>query len=104
MNHIPLDQSIDLLHEAATYSRTPLAYTLTMLDAIQRILNFEGHSNPQFGDKHGLGRVGVAGFITGLVFGVHLSLAGCCLVVNGLVLSRTVSGADAELQDSEYRE
>lgn len=61
-----------------------------MLDAIQRLLNFEGFANPQFRRPDGLGRVGVAGFVTGLVFGVHLSIAGCCLAINGLVMSRLV--------------
>lgn len=62
-----------------------------MLNAIQRLLDFEGCRNPQFRRTDGLGRVGVAGFVTGLVFGVHLSIAGCCLAINGLVLSRSVS-------------
>eukprot|EP00904_Undaria_pinnatifida_P000818 jgi/Undpi1/10737/HiC_scaffold_29.g13185.m1 len=59
-----------------------------MLDSIQRLLEFDGCTNPQFRRADGLGRVGVAGFVTGLVFGVHLSIAGCCLAINGLVLSR----------------
>lgn len=64
---------------------------LIMLDTIQRVLDFEGYQNPQFGRTDGLGRVGVAGFVTGLVFGVHLSIAGCCIAIKGLVLSRLVS-------------
>ncbi|CAM9933866.1 unnamed protein product [Ascophyllum nodosum] len=59
-----------------------------MLDAIQRRLNFEGSVNPQFQRVDGLGRVGVAGFATGLVFGLHLSIIGCSIAINGLVLSR----------------
>lgn len=62
-----------------------------MLDALQRLLDFDGCTNLQFSRTDGLGRVGVAGFLTGLVFGVHLSIAGCCLAINGLVLSRLVS-------------
>ena len=62
-----------------------------MLHSIQRLLDFDGCTNPQFKHTDGLGRVGVAGFVTGLVFGVHLSIAGCCLAINGLVLSRLVS-------------
>lgn len=61
-----------------------------MLISIQRLLDFEGCTNPQFSRADGLGRVGVAGFLTGIVFGVHLSIAGCCLAINGLVLSRLV--------------
>lgn len=61
-----------------------------MLVSIQRLLDFDGCSNPQFSRADGLGRVGVAGFLTGMVFGVHLSIAGCCLAINGLVLSRLV--------------
>ncbi|CAM9885043.1 unnamed protein product, partial [Ectocarpus sp. 13 AM-2016] len=59
-----------------------------MLNSIQRLLNFDGCTNPQFSSPDGLGQVGVAGFLTGLVFGVHLSIAGCCLAINGIVLSR----------------
>lgn len=62
-----------------------------MLDSLQRLLDFHGCTNFQFSRADGLGRVGVAGFLTGLVFGVHLSIAGCCLTINGLVLSRLVS-------------
>lgn len=62
-----------------------------MLDAIQKTLDFEGYRNPQFNRSDGLGRVGVAGFVTGLVFGIHLSILGCCVLINGLVLSRLVS-------------
>lgn len=65
-----------------------------MLDAIQSALDFEGYRNPQFSRKDGLGRVGVAGFVTGLVFGVHLSILGCCLAINGLVLSKLVRVVD----------
>lgn len=61
-----------------------------MLNSIQRLLNFDGCTNPQFSSPDGLGQVGVAGFLTGLVFGVHLSIAGCCLAINGIVLSRLV--------------
>lgn len=61
-----------------------------MLESIQRLLDFDGCTNPQFSRVDGLGRVGVAGFLTGVAFGVHLSLAGCCLAINGLVLSRLV--------------
>lgn len=64
---------------------------IKMLDAIQSLLDFEGCVNPQFGRDDGLGKVGVAGFATGLVFGVHLTIAGCFLATNGLVLSRLVS-------------
>lgn len=62
-----------------------------MLGALQRLLDFDGCTNLQFSRADGLGRVGVAGFLTGLVFGVHISIAGCCLAINGLVLSRLVS-------------
>lgn len=72
-----------------------------MLDVIQRALDFEGYRNPQFSRTDGLGRVGVAGFVTGLVFGVHLSILGCCLLINGLVLSRLVSAVPALTECNE---
>lgn len=63
-----------------------------MLNAIQRVLDFEDHVNPQFKEVDGLGRVGVAGFATGLILGVHLSLIGCYAafpaVIPFLVVSR----------------
>lgn len=70
---------------ASRWSLQPL-----MLGSIQRLLDFDGCTNPQFSRADGLGRVGIAGFLTGVVFGVHLSIAGCCLAINGLVLSRLV--------------
>lgn len=65
-----------------------------MLGSFQRLLDFDGCTNPQFSRADGLGRVGVAGFLTGIVFGVHLSIAGCCLAINGLVLSRLVRNGE----------
>ncbi|CAM9936028.1 unnamed protein product, partial [Discosporangium mesarthrocarpum] len=59
-----------------------------MLDRIQRALNFDGWTNPQFKRDDGLGRIGLAGFLIGLVLGIHLSIIGCHLVIKGLVLSR----------------
>lgn len=83
-----LRSRLPTLSVSPTGSKLPL---LTMLDAIQRVLDFKGHLNPQFSNKYGLGRIGVAAFGTGLVFGVHATVAACCFVVNGLALSLIVS-------------
>jgi len=74
-----------------------------MLISIQRLLDFDGCTNPQFSRADGLGRVGVAGFLTGVVFGVHLSIAGCCLAINGLVLSRLVRQRQGQKGMGEQR-
>jgi hypothetical protein len=42
------------------------------LRKIQSALNFEGCLNPAFRDTRGVGRNGVAGFVLGALFGVHL--------------------------------
>jgi hypothetical protein len=45
-----------------------------LLVRLQALLNFEGCVNQQFSKKTGNGRIGVAGFLLGTVFGLHLAV------------------------------
>jgi hypothetical protein len=59
----------------------------TLLDAIQRGLNWDWEAarrHPQFRDNRGLGRVAVAGFGLGALFGVHATLLLYTLLTSGL--------------------
>ena len=49
---------------------------------IQAVLDFEGWESPQFRAKSGLGRVGLAGFLLGCVFGIHLGLIGILALIS----------------------
>lgn len=54
-----------------------------MIKGVQSALNFSGAQNPQFADKQGLGRVGLAAFCLGALWGLaaaavilHVALRG----------------------------
>jgi hypothetical protein len=63
-----------------------------LLDSLQGLLNFSGCKGRQFVDSE-IGKIGVTGFIIGLVGGVHLGVVVCCvgLYVSGLVWSGFLS-------------
>jgi hypothetical protein len=64
---------------------------MKLLDSVQSCLNFEGAVNPQFAERKGLGKVGVAGFALGTFLGVHLCLIGCQLYLHGFRTNLLVS-------------
>mmetsp|Transcript_15535 Transcript_15535/g.23143 ORF Transcript_15535/g.23143 Transcript_15535/m.23143 type:complete len:262 (+) Transcript_15535:117-902(+) len=51
--------------------------------SIQSRLSFGGSTNPQFSDRTGLGRVGVAGYLLGLTSGIGIALVTFHLFMNG---------------------
>ncbi|KAG5192263.1 Isoprenylcysteine carboxyl methyltransferase family-domain-containing protein [Tribonema minus] len=55
-----------------------------MIKGIQDRLNFVGVENPQFADRCGLGKVGLAGFCLGAAFGVAACVVCCNLYLYGL--------------------
>lgn len=50
------------------------------LARIQGALNFEGWPGPHFKDNTSLGRVGVAGFLLGVLGGIHMTIAANCII------------------------
>ena len=48
------------------------------LDQLQSILEFQGWENSQF-QGNGLGKIGCAGFVLGLIFGFHFALFIICM-------------------------
>ena len=74
----------------------------SVLDAIQRRLNFDwegARRHPQFRDSRGLGRVAVAGFALGMLFGVHLTLLLYTLLASGLAARTWLVGACVSRKD-----
>lgn len=58
-----------------------------LLDSVQRRLDFDwpaARAHPQFRDSRGLGRVALAGFGLGCVFGVHAALLLYTLLTTGV--------------------
>lgn len=58
-----------------------------LLDSVQRRLDFDwpaARAHPQFRDSRGLGRVALAGFGLGAVFGVHATLLVYTLATSGV--------------------
>lgn len=52
------------------------------VDRLQGMLDFEGCTSPQFATKVGLGRIGLAGFFLGSVFGASCAVLCLSLVVD----------------------
>jgi hypothetical protein len=52
--------------------------TRAMINRIQSNLNFEGFRSYQFNGNKGLGKVGVGGFILGVLFGISIAGTAFC--------------------------
>lgn len=51
-----------------------------MIASIQKSLNFEGCANPIWKDSKGIGKIATAGFVLGVLFGLHLAVVLCWVV------------------------
>jgi hypothetical protein len=60
---------------------------LKLATSIQSVLDFEGWNSVQFVSATGLGRVGLAAFLLGTLFGLHVA------IVIGFLYSLLISGA-----------
>lgn len=56
------------------------------MNRIQAVLEFEGWQSESFSHKHGLGRIGLTGFLLGLVLGIHFCLLLVCLFIDPVAL------------------
>lgn len=52
-----------------------------IINKIQSTLNFEGFKSYQFCGNKGLGKIGVGGFILGVLLGISVTSLGFCLLI-----------------------
>lgn len=62
-------------HSFFSSSSSPPRTMTSMIDSLQQSLNFAQFThNPAFKDNRSIGRIGVAGFLLGIIGGVHVTL------------------------------
>ncbi len=61
-----------------------------VFDSIQNFLNFEGVTNDNYDTKHGLGRIGLVGYLLGVVGGVSGTFFISQILTQGADAFRTI--------------